>query len=224
MQIWDAFCDLKFCNFPLEVIFTFWTLQIFKGENKPNALLPVSQPKLYLPPYTTFSISYVSLNGEKFTLIKYHYYLRVPAVLHLGPRNSLFFWIDGCSLWMTLLMWSGEYDLGSLIGYLPLNPENRQVPSCSEHLENQKLHKVMLFTIFSLNSAYVLDDKVCSYLRGKAMLTILPDDFITVAQNCTKPWGCKKKNKKNQPILPLFHLLFHSILFHVKPEAATVGP
>lgn len=88
---------------------------------------------------------------------------------------------------MTLLMWSGEYDLGSLIGYLPLNPENRQVPSCSEHLENQKLHKVMLFTIFSLNSAYVLDDKVCSYLRGKAMLTILPDDFITVAQNCTKP-------------------------------------
>lgn len=88
---------------------------------------------------------------------------------------------------MILLMWSGEYDLCSLVGYLPLNLKTSQVPSCSEYLQNQKLHNVMLFTIFSLNSAYVLDDRLCSYLRGKAMLMRLPDDFRIVAQNCTNP-------------------------------------
>lgn len=84
-------------------------------------------------------------------------------------------------------MWSGEYDLCNLVGYLPLNPKTRQVPPCSECLQNQKLHKVMLFTIFRLNSVYVLDDRLCSYLRGKAMLMILPDNFRIVAQNCTNP-------------------------------------
>lgn len=97
---------------------------------------------------------------------------------------------------MTLLKWSGGYDLGSLVGYLPLNPKTRQVPPCSEYLQNQNLRKVMLFTIFSLNSVYVLDDRLCGYLRGKAMLMRLPDNFRIVAQNllykllkicCTNP-------------------------------------
>lgn len=84
-------------------------------------------------------------------------------------------------------MWSREYDLCTLVGYLPSNPKTRQVPPCSECLQNQKLHKVMLFTIFSLNSAYMLDDRLCSCLRGKAMLMILTDDFRIVAKNSTNP-------------------------------------
>lgn len=85
---------------------------------------------------------------------------------------------------MTLLMWSSEYDLYSLLGYLPLSPKEsktRQVTTSNEYLQYQKLHKVMLFTIFKLNCAYALEDRLCSYIRGKAMLMRLPEDFRIVA-------------------------------------------
>lgn len=71
---------------------------------------------------------------------------------------------------MTLLMWSSEYDLYSLLGYLPLSPKESKttrVPTSSGYLQYQNLHKVMLFTIFNLNCAYVLEDRLCSYFRAK---------------------------------------------------------
>lgn len=71
---------------------------------------------------------------------------------------------------MTLLMWSSEYDLYSLLGYLPLSPKESkatQVPTSSGYLQYQNLHKVMLFTIFNLKCAYVLEDRLCSYFRAK---------------------------------------------------------
>lgn len=47
---------ILWCDFLLEAVFFFWTLQIFKEESKYDTLLLVRQEKLYLPSYINFSI------------------------------------------------------------------------------------------------------------------------------------------------------------------------
>lgn len=72
-KLFENFLQFKYCmcfscKFGLHFVMQFSpgsnfhflnTSDIQKGKKNPNALLPVILPKLYLPPYTRFSISYI---------------------------------------------------------------------------------------------------------------------------------------------------------------------